>query len=165
MYVCIHILVNMLVFHRGIVEMAIASSPLIHEVICMHTHIKKNVITAQGHGRDGLRFVATEAQVHTHTHIYKHTCHFTGARSRWPSLCRHSRSSTRTHTHTHIHTHTQTHMSLHRGTVEMAFALSPLTYQVDPAIMLNMLPHNIFFWVMAFLKPTDLRPCQVCMCT
>ncbi len=56
-------------------------------------------------------------------------------------------------------------LSFCRGAVEMAFALSPLTHEVDPAIMLNMLPHNIFFWVMAFLKPNDLRPSQVCICT
>lgn len=46
----------------------------------------------------------------------------------------------------------------------IGFKLTPLTYQIDAGKMLNMLPHKLLFWVIAFIGPFDTRITQVLDC-
>lgn len=46
----------------------------------------------------------------------------------------------------------------------IGFKLTPLTYEIDASKMLNMLPHKLLFWVIAFIGPFDTRITQVLHC-
>lgn len=48
-----------------------------------------------------------------------------------------------------------------RGTIKLLLGVRPLTYILNGPVIMQRLPHQISFWVIAFVKPDDTKVMQV----